>query len=121
VAEQSREEKALEKLNAAVKEFRENYTKFVEKNQQYLRVEDSDIQSAIEKAESAKDIKSSALIFEREIFATFQAREKKQHISDAKWTGKLGKFLKTLLPVAQVALQLTSAAAVVWTVIVPRI
>jgi len=68
-----------------------------------LRVQ-SDVQRALDKAQFVNDLKQSAAIFGDEILNIMRAMEKKHQVSDAKWTGKLGNFLKKVYPVAKISL-----------------
>jgi hypothetical protein len=95
--------RALAELNTAISEFRDNYGKFAASNQKFLTVH-NDVQSALDKAQSETDIKRSAEIFGDSIFQMMRVTERKQQISDSKWTGKLINFLKKVYPVAQVSL-----------------
>jgi hypothetical protein len=61
-------------------------------------------------AASGRDIKAASKIFEEQIAAVVQARQNKQDIQEAKWTGKVGGFLKTMYPVALMSLKLASSA-----------
>lgn len=92
-------------MNAAVSEFKEHYEQFAAANKQFLRVQ-NDVQGALDKAQSENDIKRSAEIFGDEIFQILRATERKEQLAQAKWTGKLGKFMKSLYPVAKVSLTL---------------
>lgn len=96
-------------LDQAIAEFKKNYQKFAERNK-YLSIKDG-VEEALRSAGSEKDIKRSAQIFEVHIDAALQAAEGKQKANKAKWTGKVGGFLKNMYPVARISLQLTSSAA----------
>ena len=68
------------------------------------------VEKALQLAGSEKDIKRSAKIFEEQIEVTVLATEKKQETSKAKWTGKVGAFLKKIYPIARISLKLASSA-----------
>lgn len=101
--------KTLSELDQVIAEFRKNYQQFAKKNR-YLSIKDG-VEKAIEQAGSEKNVKLSAQIFETHIDATLKSVENKQNDAKAKWTGKVGGFMKKLYPVARISLQLTSSAA----------
>ena len=100
----------LSGFEQAIAKFRGNYEKFAAKNTKYIRVTD-DVQSAITKAGSEINIKRAADIFEKQIAATVEAKESKRKEADAKWTGKVGSFLKKIYPIARMSLQIASSGA----------
>jgi hypothetical protein len=97
-------------LGKAVAEFRKNYLKFTQNNSRYISNVNEDVEKAMAQATSGRDIKAASKIFEEQIAAVVQARQKKQDIHQAKWTGKVGGFLKTMYPVALMSLKLASSA-----------
>jgi hypothetical protein len=102
--------RALSELGAAVSEFKEHYRTFAEKNRQFVPIQD-EVQSAIQKAEIEPDIKLSAQIFEKEITAILGVTERKQEVSNKKWTGRLANFLSKLYPLASFSLRLTASVS----------
>ena len=48
-------------------------------------------------------------IFEEQIATVVQARQNRQDIHEAKWTGKVGGFLKTMYPVERLSLKSASS------------
>ena len=94
----------------AIAKFKGNYEKFAAKNSMYIHIID-DVQSAIQKAGSEINVKRAADIFEKQITATVEAKESKRKEADAKWMGKIGRFLKKIYPIARMSLQIVSSGA----------
>jgi serine/threonine protein kinase HipA of HipAB toxin-antitoxin module len=102
--------RSVSELNAAVKEFKENYESFVKKHRQYhdLLIDD-DFNHVFQNTRAHSDIKSTAETFGEKIKVALRAVESRNKITANKWTTRLGSFLKTLLPVANLSVNLAGA------------
>jgi hypothetical protein len=111
---QPQDSRSLSELKNAVADFKAHYELFAKNHEGFVRIDDA-IYPALEKATKNQDMKCSAQIFGEEITTVLKIRERKKELSNATWTGKLGKFLMSLYPVAKLSLGLTSVVAEVST------
>jgi hypothetical protein len=102
--------RSASELAAAVKEFKDNYQRFAMKYCQYhdLLI-DNDFNQVFENISAHDDIKSTAESFGQKIRVTLQAVETRNKITTNKWTIRLGMFLKAVLPVANLSVNLAGA------------
>ena len=102
--------RSASELTAAVKEFKKNYERFAMKHCQYhdLLI-DNDFIQVFQNTSAHDDFKNSAETFGQKIKVALQAVETRNKITANKWTTRLGSFLKTLLPVANLSVNLAGA------------
>jgi hypothetical protein len=102
--------RSVSELTAAVIEFKENYEMFVGKHRQYhdLLI-DEDFSHVFQNIKAHTDIKNMAEIFGEKTKVTLQAVENRNRITANNWTIRLASFLKTLLPVANLSVNLAGA------------
>jgi hypothetical protein len=102
--------RAPSELESAVTEFKKQYLRFLEKNRKYTQIEDN-IDLALQKADSEKEIKRSAKIFGEEIARVTRITGDKRVASEMTWRGRVGSFVTKLYPLARLSLRLTSSIA----------
>lgn len=94
-------------LAAVVNEFKENYEMFASKHCQYhdLLNEDQFI-IAFDTPEAGNILNRTAETFGERIRTALQTIENKKSINEYRWTTRLGHFVKTLFPVANLSVSL---------------
>jgi hypothetical protein len=100
--------RSLSELHNEVARLRENYGEFTKHNQKFLLLED-DFQTAFETAEAEINFRRKAQTFGDGISSAIRTIERKQKHRESNWTAKVGKFLKTLYPVATLSLGVASS------------
>jgi len=102
----------LSELDKALDHFEKNCKQFSKK---YILIDD-DLENLFQSGNKGDDLKHMAKIFGDNVSTTIKAVEKKQTITQGKWTNQVGQFLIKLYPVASLACGLTAAAADVFPV-----
>ena len=101
-------------LDAAIGEFVFRYKRFAKANASLVGEVDVDrLLAAIKSANSEKNIRNSARLFEDRVGDVIKITKEKRRIYDAKWTGKVVNFLAKMYPLTRTSLSLTSAIAAV--------
>ena len=97
----------------AIKEFKDNYTKFTEHNKPFISVE-NDLQSAAERAQKEDNVHRSAGIFRDEISRVLSIRKEKDDAEKNKMISRMGHFAIKMFPIARIALSFTGTLAEVF-------
>lgn len=102
--------RAVLDLNAAVAEFKKHYLLFAKNNDKFITIAEADLENALSNAASVQSVSESAKVFGKKVMTVMHVTEKKNGLSKAKWTIRVGEFCSKLYPVARISIQLAGVA-----------
>lgn len=101
--------RAMSELYRAIDEFEKHYKQF---SRRYIVIEE-DLESVFQSPQKRElgDLKATAKIFGDNVVMTIKTVEKKQDITQSKWTTQVGLFLTKLYPLARLGCGLMGSVA----------
>ena len=106
--DETKRSKSDSQLTDAIVRFKTTYTTFVQKNSQFIQLDES-LEGAFSAAQAECDIRQGAKKFSDGIWAVLETIQKKRELAEENWTTKLGNVLIKLYPVARLSLSLLGA------------